>query len=91
MQTLIASLILAFATVYLAWRWMPKAGQQQLGNWASRKIPALSPYLAKSAGGCSSGCSSCGNSKADNTGCSAGATPKTVHQVHPIVLVRRQQ
>ncbi|MES2103254.1 MAG: hypothetical protein V4634_04485 [Pseudomonadota bacterium] len=90
MQTLIVSVILVFASAYLAWRWMPKSAQKTISGWIARRAPALSPYLQASAGGCSSGCSSCGNSNADNTGCDTAPLPKTSSQGRPVIQIRPQ-
>ncbi|WP_188569573.1 hypothetical protein [Undibacterium terreum] len=91
MQTLITALILLFAAAYLAWRWMPKSLRASLGGWISRKAPALSPYFSAPAGGCSSGCSSCGSSNADNTACSSDSMPKTNSKGRPVILLKQEQ
>lgn len=91
MQTLITALILIFAAAYLTWRWMPKSAQKNVSYWISQRAPALSPYLAAPTGGCSSGCSSCGNSNSDNTGCSTEAMPKINSQGRPVIQLRHEQ
>lgn len=67
-QQWITGLIVALATAYMVWRWLPAGLRKKLGR--------VHPAMAQSAGcgsGGGGGCSSCG-------GCSSSAAPRaTVH------------
>lgn len=67
-QQWITGLIVALATAYMVWRWLPAGLRKKLG----RVHPAMGQSAGCGSGG-GGGCSSCG-------GCSSSAAPRaTVH------------
>ena len=67
-QQWITGLIVALATAYMVWRWLPAGLRRKLG----RVHPAMGQSSGCGSGG-GGGCSSCG-------GCSSSAAPRaTVH------------
>ena len=67
-QQWITGLIVALATAYMVWRWLPAGLRKKLG----RVHPAMGQSAGCGSGG-GDGCSSCG-------GCSSSAAPRaTVH------------
>ena len=68
-QQWITGLIVALATAYMVWRWLPAGLRKKLG----RVHPAMGQSAGCDGGGGGGGCSSCG-------GCSSSAAPRaTVH------------
>ena len=64
-QQWITGLIVALATAYMVWRWLPAGLRKKLG----RVHPAMGQSAGCGSGG-GGGCSSCG-------GCSSSAAPRT--------------
>ena len=59
MQTLIVSLLVAWASVYAAWTLMPAPLRRGLLRFGQRHCPGLARRMAPAEGGCG-GCSGCG-------------------------------
>lgn len=82
MQTFIVVILIAVATLYLGFRWMPKQGKSKLIEWLSKTHPALARLLPAMEKNCSSGCSTCGN-------CNEGPVTKTLkNQTKSITFIR---
>jgi hypothetical protein len=88
MQSLIATLLLICAFLYLTSRWMPQSVKRPLYAWLSRKLPFTATYLNSSeSAGCGGGCSSCSSASCDSEGNDGN---KTSHGISTVTLVRRQ-
>lgn len=74
MQTLLCSIIIIFALIFVLKRWLPITLKQHLAHLLGQ------PVVATPAGGCGS-CSSCGN-------CSAGT--KSTQTDKKVFMIRRQ-
>ncbi|WP_157264854.1 hypothetical protein [Azohydromonas aeria] len=82
-QTLIVSLLVAWAGAYAAWVLMPAPLKRALRGWIQRHVPALARRMAPEAAG---GCGGCGGGCGPGPGRKDAAGGAAAAEVKPIRL-----
>ncbi|QIL78476.1 hypothetical protein G7047_15690 [Diaphorobacter sp. HDW4A] len=79
-QTIVVGLVVAFAVLYVLWRYMPQKWRNPLGK--------INPKLAQTTG-CGSGCSSCDSTPGTGGGSCHSSSPLEAQDSKPIVFHER--